>query len=147
MILFRIIGILIMTTITTAQIPHKGGEGYVLLAQDDAIPASTVWRFKKHGDGTTILFNDQASGGSKYGSVNSLRDKEYFDYPLQDVIMAFQIASRGYIVDLQEFCEKLKAKRNSTGSTQEKFTITDTPRNSGPEVMPMRYGRSRSGDF
>jgi hypothetical protein len=105
-----------------------GGIG-VLVLHDRALPVTCIHEFaevaaKDSADKETRIFlTDQASGAGQYGGVSSRREYRDVPYDFKDVAHAYNIASRGYIIDLAEFCAKMQAKR------KEKFIALQPIRN------------------
>jgi hypothetical protein len=102
-------------------ISSPGGTG-VLILKGRALPVTCVHEFEEctrtienSGAEDTVSFTkiwltDQASGSSKYG-LSHKRDYRDVDHPLMDVVLAYNLASRGHVIDVDEFCQK-RAARN-----------------------------------
>lgn len=109
-------------------ISSPGGTG-VLLLEGRALPVSSIHEFAtvalevtsdtneeqkdepEYINVTRILLNDQASGASQYGTVVSRREYRDVEQPLQDVVMAYNLASRGYVIDVNEFCQRRATRK------------------------------------
>lgn len=124
-----------MSGITTVKAPVIGGEGYVLY-KEESIPTSSVWRLEGIGNITEILFNDQASRASQYGSVYNRRDTMNVPYTRKDVTHAFMVASRGYMVDLEEFCQTLEKQR--APKEAQTLDLSDGKQAERPEESPFK---------
>lgn len=105
-----------------------GGIG-VLILHDRALPVTCIHEFSKvaatdsEEAKTRIFLTDQASGASQHGYIKSHREYRDVPYDFKDVVQAYNFASRGYVIDLAEFCAKMQAKR------KEKFIALQPIRN------------------
>lgn len=125
--------------------PNKqpGGEG-VLLLTDRGLPVSSIHEFSRINDKdrpdiqTRIYLTDQASGVSQHGYIKNKRAFRDVSQPMKDVVMAFNVASRGYVIDLAEFCDHLKRQRKSKTVTLSGASTSEAiaPQGSMPPTAP-----------
>lgn len=98
---------------TEININVPGGDGVLIIDKDNAVPVSNIFNFcREHGSkGCTIQLKEPVFGVSDRGYLKDRRESIKTPVSVSDVALAYNLASRGYVIDLKEFSDKMKAKR------------------------------------
>jgi hypothetical protein len=90
-----------------------GGDGVLIIDKDNAVPVSNIFNFTRpHGEkGCSIQLKEPVFGVSQSGYLLDRRVSIKTPVSVSDVALAYNLASRGLVIDLKEFSAKMKAKR------------------------------------